>query len=114
MPSAQIVLTNCPNREVAQTLGRLLVESKQAACVNILSPCRSIYSWQGKLCEEEEIPLLIKTTTAAYSAVEAMIRQHHPYELPEIVAVDIAQGLPAYLTWLDAQVCAPSCGNCGD
>ena len=114
MNPAQIILTNCPNNDVAQRLGRLLVEGKLAACVSILAPCRSIYVWQDKLCEDDEVPLLIKTTAAGYPAVEAMIRQHHPYELPEIVAVDIAQGLPAYLTWLDAQVCAPSGGNCGD
>lgn len=89
-------------------MARQLVELRLAACVNILAPCLSIYQWQGKCCEENEVPLMIKTTAACYPALEATIRRLHPYELPEIVAVDIAQGLPAYLGWVTSQVDAPA------
>lgn len=103
----QLVFTLCPSAELAQQIARRLVDAQLAACVNILAPCRSIYEWQGKACEEDEVPLIIKTTAACYSAVEATIRQLHPYELPEIVAVDISQGLPAYLAWVAGQVSSP-------
>lgn len=89
-------------------MARQLVELRLAACVNILAPCLSVYQWQGKRCEENEVPLMIKTTAACYPALEATIRRLHPYELPEIVAVDIAQGLPAYLGWVTSQVDAPA------
>jgi periplasmic divalent cation tolerance protein len=102
--AALLVFTNCPDGEVAETIARALIEQQLAACVNILSPCRSVYEWRGKLCTEIEVPLLIKTTPACYPALEATIRKLHPYELPEIVAVDIAQGLPAYLSWVASQV----------
>lgn len=104
----QLVFTLCPNAELARQIARQLVELRLAACVNILAPCLSVYEWQGKVCEESEVPLLIKTTAACYPVLEATIRRLHPYELPEIVAVDITQGLPAYLGWVTSQVDAPA------
>lgn len=84
-----------------------IVADRLAACVNILPPCQSFYRWQGTLEEAEEVPMLIKTTADCYPALEQAIRAAHPYELPEIVAVPISQGLPAYLAWLAAET-APS------
>jgi periplasmic divalent cation tolerance protein len=98
-----IVITNLPDRDCAATLAAYLVEQRLAACVNILAPCRSVYRWQGKIEQAEEVPLLIKTTTERYAAVEAAIRQRHPYELPEIVAVPIGCGLAEYLAWVAAE-----------
>jgi periplasmic divalent cation tolerance protein len=98
--SALLVLTNLPDRASAESLARALVEGRLAACVNILAPCRSVYRWKGEVQQEDEHPVLIKTTRGAYAALEAAIRQAHPYELPEIVAVPIERGLPAYLDWL--------------
>lgn len=106
-----LVITNCPNAEVARDLALRLVDGRLAACVNVMAPCQSIYQWQGRRCEDREVPLLIKTIAAAYPAVEETIRRHHPYELPEIVALDIAQGLPAYLAWVAAQVALPGSGR---
>lgn len=100
---ALLVLTNLPDAASAQSLAERLVERRLAACVNILAPCRSVYRWQGKLESAEEAPVLIKTTADRYPALEAMIRQAHPYELPEIVAVPIDHGLPAYLAWVVAE-----------
>ncbi len=101
--SAVLVITNLPNREAAVRLGEKLIESGVAACVNVLAPCRSIYHWQGKTESADEFPMLIKTVTARYHAVEALIREHHPYELPEIIQVPITGGLPDYLDWVEKE-----------
>jgi periplasmic divalent cation tolerance protein len=71
--------------------------------VNILAPCRSVYRWQNDLQQDDEHPVLIKTTADRYSALEDAIRAAHPYELPEILAVPIERGLPAYLDWVAAE-----------
>lgn len=105
--SALLVLTNLPDRASAEQLADALIEARAAACVNILAPCRSVYRWQGAVRHDEEHPVLIKTTRQAYAALEAAIRARHPYELPEIVAVPIEHGLPAYLAWLAAETSPP-------
>lgn len=101
--SALLVLTNLPDRAAAEKLADALIEKRVAACINILAPCRSVYRWQGAVQHDEEHPVLIKSTQTAYPALEAQIRALHPYELPEIVAVPIVRGLPAYLDWVAAQ-----------
>ncbi len=100
MPSIRLVLTTLPNAEIAGTMARNLVDSGLAACVNILAPCRSVYRWQGVVQEDGEIPLFIKTTAELYPALETFLRKRHPYELPEIVALDVVAGLPEYLQWV--------------
>lgn len=104
--SALLVITNLPDRAAAEKLADALVAERVAACVNILAPCRSVYRWQGAVQHDEEHPVLIKTTRQAYPRLEAQIRAHHPYELPEIIAVPIERGLPAYLDWVDAETAA--------
>jgi len=98
-----LVLTNLPSRESAASLAQFLVDEQLAACVNILAPCRSVYRWKGSVETADEVPLLIKTTEERYPALEAAIRERHPYEIPEIVAVQIVAGLPDYLAWLAAE-----------
>jgi periplasmic divalent cation tolerance protein len=98
-----LVITNLPERAAAEKLADALVAKRLAACINILAPCRSVYRWQGAVQHDEEHPVLIKTTRAAYAELEAQIRAHHPYELPEIIAVPIERGLPAYLDWVAAE-----------
>jgi periplasmic divalent cation tolerance protein len=98
-----IVITNLPDRAAAEKLADVLVEQRVAACVNILAPCRSVYRWKDALQHDEEHPMLIKTTSERYPALEAAIRAGHPYELPEIIAVQAARGLPAYLDWVEAE-----------
>ena len=95
-----LIITNCPDEEVANAIALALVEEKLAACVNILPRVQSVYRWQGTVESASEIPLLIKTTSARYAALESRIRELHPYEVPEIIAVPITRGLPAYLNWL--------------
>jgi periplasmic divalent cation tolerance protein len=98
-----LVLTNLPDRAAAERLAGSLVEKRLAACVNILAPCKSVYRWKDAVQHDEEHPMLIKSTTEQYLALEAVIRAGHPYELPEIIAVPIERGLPAYLAWIAAE-----------
>ncbi|MBP7393543.1 MAG: divalent-cation tolerance protein CutA [Zoogloea sp.] len=98
-----LVLTNLPDADSAGRIGRLLVERRLAACVNIMAPCTSVYRWNDAVETATEIPLLIKTTLARYPALQAALTAAHPYELPEIVAVPLHEGLPAYLAWVGAE-----------
>jgi len=100
---AILVISNLPNRESAEKLAHLLVEQRLAACVNVLAPCASVYRWQGSVETATEVPVLIKTTLERYPALESAIRTNHPYELPEIIAVSLSAGLPAYLEWLQTE-----------
>ena len=100
MEEVILVITNLPDRGTAQRVAQALIESRAAACVNVLAECVSVYRWQGKIETANEVPLLIKTTRAAYPRLEAAIRQQHPYELPEIIAVSVNAGLPGYLQWV--------------
>jgi periplasmic divalent cation tolerance protein len=98
-PALRIVLTTLPDAESAGRLAHAMVEAGLAACVNVLSPCRSIYRWEDAVQEDGEIPLIIKTTFERYPALETFLRQNHPYQTPEILAIDVADGLPDYLRW---------------
>ena len=98
-----LVLTNLPDEASAAKLARQLVETHAAACVNRLAPCISTYRWQNSIEIATEIPLLIKTSRAAYPLLEKLLRTAHPYELPEIIAVPVTAGLPAYLDWVREQ-----------
>lgn len=100
---ALLILTTLPDQDTARQLARQLVEARLAACVNVLAACTSVYRWDAAIQEETEVPLLIKTSADGYAAVETFLREHHPYELPEIVALPIVQGLPGYLDWVRAE-----------
>jgi periplasmic divalent cation tolerance protein len=101
--STLLVLTNLPDRGAAERLADQLIEKHVAACINILAPCRSVYRWNGAVQHDEEHPMLIKTTPERYPALEEALRAGHPYELPEIIALPIERGLPAYLAWVAAE-----------
>lgn len=103
---ALLVLTTVPDAETGADLARALIDERLAACVNVMAPCASVYRWQGRVETAAEVQLLIKTTLARYGALEEAIRRMHPYELPEIVAVPIAQGLPEYLRWVAEETAA--------
>lgn len=98
-----LVITNCPDEASANAIALAVVEARLAACVNILPRVQSVYRWQGAVESTSEIPLLIKTTAANYPALEKTIAGLHPYTVPEIIALPIAQGLPAYLNWVAAE-----------
>ncbi|MCE1239439.1 MAG: divalent-cation tolerance protein CutA [Azonexaceae bacterium] len=95
-----LILTNCPDESCANAIALALVEERLAACVNILPRVQSVYRWQGAVESASEIPLLIKSTAASYAALEKRLAELHPHAVPEIVALPIAHGLPAYLNWL--------------
>ena len=98
--AAIVVLTNLPDRDTAQALARRLVEGRLAACVNIGASVESIYHWHGEIETANEVPVAIKTRRLLYSEVEAAIREIHPYELPEIIAVPLCDGSRAYVDWV--------------
>jgi periplasmic divalent cation tolerance protein len=98
----QIILCTCPDQDTAEKLARMLVSDRLAACVNILPGLSSIYRWQGQIASAQEYLLLIKANKSNYQAIETSIKTHHPYELPEIIAVPIENGLPEYLHWIDS------------
>lgn len=101
MAQYQIVLSTCPDEQSAQTIARALVEQRLAACVNILPVMQSVYLWKGSIQQDKEQLLIIKSTVQHYSKIEKSIRALHPYELPEIIAVPITDGLNEYLKWLE-------------
>lgn len=109
MDQVLTVLTNLPNQVAAERVAQELISCRAAACVNILAECRSIYRWQEKVESATEVPLLIKTTRAAYPRVEQVIRKLHPYALPEIIAIPVVAGLAGYLNWVaqETEVTAP-------
>jgi len=100
MNNILLLITNMPDAPSAEKLAHQLVEARAAACVNQLAPCISTYHWKGNIETAYEVPLLIKTTRDAYSRLEKLIYELHPYELPEIIAVSVTEGLPAYLNWI--------------
>ena len=100
MEQAMMVLTNMADMESARSLAATLVERRLAACVNLLPGVQSVYRWQGVVEQSAEVTLLIKTTAGRYGELEQAIRQLHPYELPELIALPIAAGLPGYLEWI--------------
>jgi periplasmic divalent cation tolerance protein len=98
-----LVLTTLPDQVQAEALARELLTARLAACIQIGATMESLYHWRGQIETAREIPLAIKTRGALYPRVEEAIRRRHPYELPEIVAVRISDGLPAYLDWIAAE-----------
>ena len=97
-----LVLTTVPDAEHAEAIARRLIEERCAACVSIGAPVRSLYHWRGKTETTDELLLTIKTTAGSYETVERLIRELHPYELPEIIAVPISGGYAPYLDWIAA------------
>lgn len=100
MNDALMILCTCPDDAVAGELARMLIEERLAACVQRLPLTASIYRWQDEIVEEAEVLLLIKTARDRYDALAERLREQHPYELPEIIAVPVTAGLPDYLDWL--------------
>lgn len=95
-----LVLSIFPDVATARRIGRELVEQRCAACANILPQIESIYWWEKKVENATETLVLFKTTADRYAAFETTLRQLHPYEVPEIIAVPLNAGLPAYLSWV--------------
>ncbi|QYJ85744.1 divalent-cation tolerance protein CutA [Shewanella mesophila] len=95
-----LVITSCPDKEIAASIARAVVNAKLAACVQISSPVTSVYSWQGELCQEQEFSLQIKCHSQNYNELAKLILSIHPYDVPELIALEIANGSSAYLDWI--------------
>ncbi|MGC3997381.1 MAG: divalent-cation tolerance protein CutA [Anaeromyxobacter sp.] len=101
---ALVVLVTAPDRERALGLARALVEERLAACGNVLPGLTSVYRWEGRVQEDAEALLLLKTTLARLPALEERVRALHPYQVPEVLALPVAGGSAAYLAWLAGAV----------
>lgn len=102
-----LVLTTAPDPDTAERLARGLIETRLAACVNVLPPMTSFYLWKGELIRDTEYQILAKTSRARIDELNRWLREHHPYELPEVIAVPIEAGLPEYLAWIISECTVP-------
>ena len=102
------VQTAVPSREMGLDIARSAVAARLAACAQVLGPMTSTYWWRGEQETTEEYLLLLKTPAACYPALERHIREHHRYEVAEIISVPIRDGLASYLTWMDEETRAPA------
>jgi periplasmic divalent cation tolerance protein len=102
--SALVVLSTFPDADQAAQIARVLVDEQLAACANLIAGVRSIYRWQGAVQDDGEALAIIKTTVERYPALAARLAELHPYEVPEIIALPLADGHPPYLAWLAGQV----------
>ena len=101
MPDPIVVLVTCGSEEEALKIAHALVEEHLAACANLISPIRSIYRWEGKIWDEREWLLIIKTQSHRFEALEKKVKSLHSYSVPEIVSLPILEGFPPYLNWLE-------------
>ena len=95
-----MVFSTCPDKETANTIAATLVKESLAACVNLIPSIESTYQWQGEIQTDNECLLLIKTRADLYKDLENRVKELHPYELPEVIAVSMVQGLENYLDWI--------------
>ncbi|MGC8894669.1 MAG: divalent-cation tolerance protein CutA [candidate division WOR-3 bacterium] len=98
-----VVLCTVPP-DGAEAMARSLVEGRLSACVNIIPSVSSFYCWEGKLCDDHESLLVIKTTEARFPDLMDFIKAHHPYAVPEIIALSVSDGNPDYLRWVEESV----------
>jgi|688.fasta_scaffold316587_2 periplasmic divalent cation tolerance protein len=95
-----LLLCTCPSQEIAENLAKQVVSNSLAGCVNILPNLLSVYQWQGKIEQQQEYLLLIKTHRDSYSSLEQLLKNKHPYQVPEIITIPINNGSSEYLAWL--------------
>lgn len=95
-----VVLVTCGSEEEALKIANALVEDHLAACVNLIAPIRSIYRWQGRICDEKEWLLIIKTQKPWFEALEKKVKSLHSYSVPEIIGLPITDGSSAYVSWI--------------
>ena len=100
MTDSIVILVTAGSEAEAEKIATALVEEQLAACVNILSPIRSIYRWEGKVADDREWLLLIKTRAECFAAVEARVKALHSYQVPEVIALPIVAGAEGYMRWL--------------
>ena len=104
MSEAIVVFCTCPDEETAVRLAKGLLESRTAACVNVLPGIRSIFRWQGALSEETEVMMVIKSLASCFDELESWLLEHHSYDVPEIVAIPAYRVTADYLAWITSSV----------
>jgi periplasmic divalent cation tolerance protein len=97
-----VVLITAPSPQVGEQVAKTLLENKLAACVNLLSSIRSLYTWEGQICDDQEVLLIVKSRAELFTdQLVPTVQAIHPYEVPEIIALPIAMGSHRYLSWID-------------
>jgi len=104
MDSILIVTTTLPTMDAARLLGQQLIDERLAACVQIQGGVQSIYRWDGKVCNDTEVLLSAKTVTTQWNSIETFIMAHHPYQLPEIMALKPAEYSQVYGRWVNEEI----------
>jgi periplasmic divalent cation tolerance protein len=107
MPDYIVILVTAGSETEAETIAKTLVEERLAACVNIINPIRSLYRWEGKIADDREWLLIIKTQAARFATVEARVKALHSYQVPEVIALPILAGAEGYLRWLQGETSEP-------
>ena len=100
MKSILVVFCTCPDEKTARALAAGLLEEKLAACVNVLPGIRSIYRWQDEVKDDSEVLMVVKTTQPNLERLTQWLEHHHPYDLPEVIALPVSGGSPGYLDWV--------------
>ncbi len=103
-----VLMVMCPDRQAAESIARALVEDGLAACGNVVGPVTSVYRWKGRMRRDPEVLLLLKTRRTLVGRCAQRARSLHPYELPEVIAVPVVGGLPAYLDWVGTETRRPA------
>lgn len=100
-----VVLITAPDEKTAAQLANVLMEEQQAACVNMISGVSSIFPWEGKLSNEQEVLLIVKTRGKNFTErFVPLVKEHHPYEVPEIIALPVVNGSQEYLAWMEGEI----------
>jgi len=103
-PEFFIALTTCPNNDIATQLAQAVVEKQLAACVNIVPGIQSVYQWQGKIENDSEFLLMMKTNRDKIESLQTYILEQHPYEITEFITLNIESGSAAYLDWINSSL----------
>jgi periplasmic divalent cation tolerance protein len=96
-----VVFVTCGSEDEASKIAHALVDERLAACANIVSPIRSVYRWEGKICDEREWLLVVKTRETRFRELEKRVKSLHSYQVPEIISLPVLAGSPSYLKWLE-------------
>lgn len=108
MSAYVVCLVTIDDIDKAVQMAKTLVNKRLVACVNVMSEIRSIYSWQGRVCDEKEWLMIMKTRRELFPELQAAVKELHPYDVPEIISLPIDQGLPEYLRWVDESTSSTS------
>ena len=108
MTDKVVVLVNCANSDEAEQIGKQLVEKRLAACVNLVPEVRSWYWWEGKVVQDNEVMVMIKTSRSRFADLEKEVVRLHSYAVPEVIALQVVDGSRNYLSWIESSLTGSS------